>query len=144
MRSLILSYIFKALFRDTPLAYFSSCHMCHICHVTCDKKGEIKKSQMHKYRFGQSGRKAELSLIFYVRPHIWCTVGKRTMLGDVLLTYYSRCHVYLQLSPNLYFCMFLCVCVFVYLCICVFVFVYLQVRHHLTSSSCQRYIIYVV
>ena len=85
MRSLILSYIFKALFRDTPLAYFSSCHMCHICHVTCDKKGEIKKSQMHKYRFGQSGRKAELSLIFYVRPHIWCTVGKRTMLGDVLL-----------------------------------------------------------
>ena len=51
------------------------------------------------------------------------------MLGDVLLTYYSRCHAYLQLSPNLYFCMFLCVCVFVYLCICVFVFVYLQVRH---------------
>ena len=85
MRSLILSYIFKALFRNTPLAYFSSCHMCHICHVTCDKKGEIKKSQMHKYRFGQSGRKAEHSLIFYVRPHIWCTVGKRTMLGDVVL-----------------------------------------------------------
>ena len=132
MRSLILSYIFKALFRDTPLAYFSSCHMCHICHVTCDKKGEIKKSQMHKYRFGQSGRKAELSLIFYVRPHIWCTVGKRTMLGDVLLTYYSRCHVHLQLSPNLY----LCFCVFVYLCICVFVYLYLCICKSDTREHC--------
>ena len=28
-----LNYIFNALFRDTPLAYFSSCATCHVCHV---------------------------------------------------------------------------------------------------------------
>ena len=39
LRSTILSYIFNALFRDTPLAYFSSQHMCHVCHVTFSQKG---------------------------------------------------------------------------------------------------------
>ena len=39
LNSTPLSYIFNALFRDTPLAYFSSQHMCHVCHVPFSQKG---------------------------------------------------------------------------------------------------------
>ena len=38
LNSTPLSYIFNALFRDTPLAHLllrHVCHICHICHVTC-------------------------------------------------------------------------------------------------------------
>ena len=38
LNSTPLSYIFNALFRDTPLAHLllrHMCHICHICHVTC-------------------------------------------------------------------------------------------------------------
>ena len=38
LNSTPLSYIFNALFRDTPLAHLllrHVCHVCHICHVTC-------------------------------------------------------------------------------------------------------------
>ena len=35
LNSTPLSYIFNALFRDTPLAHLLLRHVCHICHVTC-------------------------------------------------------------------------------------------------------------
>ena len=38
LNSTPLSYIFNALFRDTPLAHLllrHVCHVCHVCHVTC-------------------------------------------------------------------------------------------------------------
>ena len=38
LNSTPLTYIFNALFRDTPLAHLllrHVCHVCHVCHVTC-------------------------------------------------------------------------------------------------------------
>ena len=35
LNSTPLTYIFKPLFKDTPLAHLLLRHVCHVCHVTC-------------------------------------------------------------------------------------------------------------
>ena len=50
LRSTPLSYIFNALFTDTPLGYLSSCpvfHVCHFTYVTCQLSHKEGKWGIH-------------------------------------------------------------------------------------------------
>ena len=99
LNSTSMSCIFNALFRDTPLAYFSSQHMCHVCHVTFSQKGA--KLRKFKCTNTDSVKLADRPNMSYIFEKVMVQGPQKHTIGDLVTHSVSARVVFLKRAQKM-------------------------------------------